>query len=231
MMNLARLGNKYLADEEPWKLIKTDEARVQTIMNTALQIAAALSVLSEPFLPFTAVKLGEMLNLEGFKWEDVSVKELIAEGHLINKADLLFEKIEDKEIQIQLDKLEATKKANEIAGREAEPQKDTITFEDFQKMDIRMGTILEAEKVKKANKLLQLKVDTGLDVRTVVSGIAESFKPEDIIGRQVSVLMNLAPRKIRGIESQGMILMVENAEGKLEFVTSGEKVPNGMPVN
>ncbi|MEN8137957.1 MAG: methionine--tRNA ligase [Bacteroidota bacterium] len=231
MMNLARLGNKYLADEEPWKLVKTDEKRVETIMNIALQIAGALSVLSEPFLPFTSKKLASILNITALKWEDVSDGELIEAEHQINKAELLFEKIEDKDIQTQLDKLEATKKANELENREAEPQKETISFEDFQKMDIRIGTILEAVKVKKANKLLQLKVDTGLDVRTVVSGIAESFKPEDIIGKQVSVLMNLAPRKIRGIESEGMILMVENAEGKLEFVTSGNEVPNGMAVS
>jgi methionyl-tRNA synthetase len=232
MMNLARLGNKYLADEEPWKLVKTDEKRVETIMNIALQIASALAVVSEPFLPFTSVKLTAMLNLPSLKWNDVSEEgDLIEAGHQINKAELLFGKIEDAEIQVQLDKLEATKKANELENREAEPQKETITFEDFQKMDIRIGTIVEAIKVKKAKKLLQLKVDTGLDVRTVVSGIAESFSPEDIVGKQVSVLMNLAPRKIRGIESEGMILMVENADGKLEFVTAGGEVPNGMEVS
>jgi len=232
MMNLARMGNKYLADEEPWKLAKTDEKRVETIMNIALQISSALAIVSEPFLPFTSIKLTSMLNLPSLKWEDVSAEgDLIESGHQINKAELLFGKIEDAEIQIQLDKLEATKKANELESRGAEPQKETITFEDFQKMDIRVGTIIEAVKVKKAKKLLQLKVDTGLDVRTVVSGIAESFSPEDIIGKQVSVLMNLAPRKIRGVESEGMILMVENAEGKLEFVTPGGEVPNGMEVN
>ena len=232
MMNLARLGNKYLADEEPWKLVKTDEKRVETIMNIALQIASALAVVSEPFLPFTSVKLTSMLNLPSLKWNDVSKEgDLIEAGHQINKAELLFGKIEDAEIQVQLDKLEATKKANELENREAEPQKETITFEDFQKMDIRIGTIVEAIKVKKAKKLLQLKVDTGLDVRTVVSGIAESFSPEEIVGKQVSVLMNLAPRKIRGIESEGMILMVENADGKLEFVTAGGEVPNGMEVS
>ena len=230
MMNLARLGNKYLADEEPWKLIKTDEKRVETIMNIALQVSAALATLSEPFLPFTSTKLRSILNLEAKDWDQVSDNNIEA-NHQINKAELLFEKIEDATIQAQVDKLEATKKANELAEREAEPQKETISFDDFQKMDIRIGTIIEAIKVKKANKLLQLKVDTGLDVRTVVSGIAESFKPEDIVGKQVSVLMNLAPRKIRGIESQGMILMVENAEGKLEFVTSDNEVPNGMIVS
>ena len=231
MMNLARLGNKYLADEEPWKLIKTDEKRVETIMNIAIQISAALSIVSEPFLPFTSKKLASILNISPMKWEDIEEGELIEAGHQIGKAELLFEKIEDSDIQVQLGKLEATKKANELENREAEPQKETVSFEDFQKMDIRIGTITEAVKVKKAKKLLQLTVDTGLDVRTVVSGIAESFKPEDIIGKQVSVLMNLAPRKIRGVESQGMILMVENADGKLEFVTSGNEVPNGMIVS
>jgi len=231
MMNLARLGNKYLADEEPWKLIKTDEKRVETIMNIALQISTALSVVSEPFIPFTSKKLASMLNISTISWQDISEEELIEAGHQIGKAELLFAKIEDSEIQIQLDKLEATKKANELENREAEPQKETVSFEDFQKMDIRIGTIIEAVKVKKAKKLLQLKVDTGLDVRTVVSGIAESFSPEDIVGKQVSVLMNLTPRKIRGVESEGMILMVENAEGKLEFVTPGNDVPNGMAVN
>ena len=232
MMNLARMGNKYLADEEPWKLAKTDVKRVETIMNIALQISSALAVLSEPFLPFTSVKLTSMLNLPSLKWEDVSEEgDLIKSGHQIEKGELLFEKIEDTDIQLQLDKLEATKKANELENREAEPQKETITFEDFQKMDIRVGTIVEAVKVKKAKKLLQLKVDTGLDVRTVVSGIAESFSPEDIIGKKVSVLMNLAPRKIRGVESEGMILMVENADGKLEFVSPEGEVPNGMEVS
>ena len=231
MMNLARLGNKYLADEEPWKLIKTDEKRVETIMNIALQISTALATVSEPFLPFTSDKLVKMLNISRLDWNKISEGDLIEAGHQIGKAELLFAKIEDSEIQVQLDRLEATKKANELENREAEPQKETITFEDFQKMDIRIGTIVEAVKVKKAKKLLQLKIDTGLDVRTVVSGIAESFSPEEIVGKQVSVLMNLAPRKIRGVESQGMILMVENAEGKLEFVTAGGKVPNGMAVS
>ena len=231
MMNLARLGNKYLADEEPWKLIKTDEKRVETVMNIALQISTALTTVSEPFLPFTSDKLASMLNVTRPNWDKVSEGDLIEAGHQIGKAELLFEKIEDAEIQVQLDRLESTKKANELENREAEPQKETISFEDFQKMDIRVGTIVEAIKVKKAKKLLQLKVDTGLDVRTVVSGIAESFSPEDIVGKQVSVLMNLAPRKIRGVESEGMILMVENADGKLEFVTPGGEVPNGMEVS
>lgn len=231
MMNLARLGNKYLADEEPWILIKKDEERVKTIMYVALQISTALSVLSEPFLPFTSSKLKQILNIDGsLTWNEISEKEvLLPAEHKIQegKAELLFSKIEDATIQAQLDKLEATKKANEAANKVVEPQKDTIEFDDFTKMDMRVGTILEAEKVAKAKKLLKLKVDVGMDVRTIVSGIAESFKPEDIVGQQVTVLCNLAPRKIRGVESQGMILMTDTPDGKLAFVQPSEKVNNG----
>ncbi|WP_298474515.1 methionine--tRNA ligase [uncultured Maribacter sp.] len=233
LMNLARLGNKYLADEEPWKLIKTDEERVKTVMYVALQIASALAVLSEPFLPFTSAKLKGILQLDSITWGDVAEKEaLIASGHEINKAELLFRKIEDKEVQKQLDKLEATKKANENANKEVVAQKDTITFDDFSKLDMRVGTIIEAEKMPKAKKLLVLKVDTGLDTRTIVSGIAESFKPEEIVGKKVIVLVNLAPRALRGVESEGMILMTENAEGKLVFVNPDEEgVNNGETIN
>ena len=239
LMNLARLGNKYLADEEPWKLIKTDEERVKTIMYVALQIATGLAVLSEPFLPFTCVKLKNILNIvssdseKPLSWDAVSSKEtLLASGHQINKSELLFRKIEDAEIDAQLGKLEATKKANEQMDKETAPQKETITFDDFTKLDMRVGTILEAEKMPKANKLLVLKVDTGLDIRTIVSGIAESFKPEDIVGKQVTVLVNLAPRKLRGVESEGMILMTENAEGKLVFVNPDEtEVDNGEGIS
>jgi methionyl-tRNA synthetase len=233
LMNLARLGNKYLADEEPWKLIKTDEARTQTVMFVALQIAAALAVLSEPFLPFTAKKLKHILNLKSLIWKDISEKDILIEnGHQINQAELLFSKIEDDAIQQQLDKLLQSKKANEAAGKKAEPQKPTITFDDFSKLDIRTGTILEAEKMPKANKLLVLKVDTGIDVRTIVSGIAESFTPEEIIGKRVTVLVNLAPRTLRGVESQGMILMTEDAGGQLVFVNPDDnKVPNGLNIS
>ncbi|WP_291967184.1 methionine--tRNA ligase, partial [Maribacter sp.] len=237
LMNLARLGNKYLADEEPWKVIKIDEERVKTIMNVALQIAAGLAVLSEPFLPFTSNKLKNILNLSSsgtersrsLNWNDVSNKEaLLKPEHQINKGELLFRKIEDAEIQTQLDKLEATKKANENENKQVMPQKDTITFDDFSKLDMRVGTIIEAEKMAKAKKLLVLKVDTGLDVRTIVSGIAESFKPEEIVGKKVTVLVNLAPRALRGVESEGMILMTENADGKLVFVNPDEDgVGNG----
>jgi len=258
LMNLARLGNKYLADEEPWKVIKTDEERVKTQMYVALQIAAALSVLSEPFLPFTAAKLKDILKLDAVPesvsvfgivdetlsandaktshktgWNDVALKtELIAPNHQIGAAELLFAKIEDEEIQKQVEKLEATKTANKAENKKAEPQKDLITFDEFSKMDIRTGTILEAEKMPKANKLLVLKVDTGIDVRTIVSGIAESFKPEDIIGKRVSVLVNLAPRNLRGVDSQGMILMTQNAEGKLVFINpDAEGVGNGEMIS
>jgi len=239
LMNLARLGNKYLADEEPWKVIKEDPERVQTIMFIALQIATGLSVLSEPFLPFTSKKLKSILNVtlsgvEGsITWNDVSTKNtLLSANHQIGKAELLFAKIEDAEIQLQLDKLQASKKANEQANKVTEPQKDTIEFDDFTKLDLRVGTILEAVKVPKTKKLLQLKVDVGIDIRTIVSGIAESFSAEDIIGQKVTVLVNLAPRKLRGVESQGMILMAETPEGKLAFVEpEGNDIRNGIKVS
>ena len=234
LMNLARLGNKYLADEEPWKVIKQDEERVQTIMYVALQIASALAILSEPFLPFTAAKLKNMLAIDtNLEWNDVGTKkDLLPGGHQINKGELLFSKIEDETIQKQLDKLEATKKANEQMNKEATPQKDTITFDDFTKLDMRVGTIIEAEKMPKAKKLLVLKVDTGLDVRTIVSGIAESFTPEEIIGKKVIVLVNLAPRALRGVDSEGMILMTENTDGKLVFVNPDtDGVGNGETIN
>jgi len=234
LMNLARLGNKYLADEEPWKVIKQDEERVKTIMFIALQISSALAILSEPFLPFTSAKLKAILKSENNNtWDNVAAKDiLILEGHQIGEAELLFSKVEDETIQAQLDKLEATKKENQNANKQVMPQKDTITFDDFSKLDIRVGTILEAEKMPKANKLLVLKVDTGLDIRTIVSGIAESFSPEEIIGKKVSVLVNLAPRALRGVQSEGMILMTENADGRLVFVNPGaDGVENGATIN
>ncbi|TVZ56510.1 methionyl-tRNA synthetase [Lutibacter sp. Hel_I_33_5] len=238
LMNLARLGNKYLADEEPWKVIKVDEERVKTIMYVALQISAALAVVSEPFLPFTSDKLKSILNLSpraqsrGLRWKDVSEKAvLIPADHQLNKAELLFSKIEDKTIEAQLAKLEATKLANEQENKVVEPQKETIEFDDFTKLDIRVGTILEATKVPKTKKLLQLKVDVGIDVRTIVSGIAESFSPEEIIGQQVTVLCNLAPRKLRGVESQGMILMTDTPDGKLAFVEPQQAIRNGEQIS
>ncbi|GAA4940014.1 methionine--tRNA ligase [Algibacter agarivorans] len=237
LMNLARLGNKYLADAEPWKVIKVDEARTKTIMYVALQISSALATLSEPFLPFTSAKLKGILCHSALDvestWNEVSSKNiLLPANHHIGKAELLFSKVEDETIQKQLDKLEASKKANEAANKVTEPQKDTITFEDFTKLDIRVGTILEAEKMPKTKKLLVLKVDTGIDVRTIVSGIAESFTPEEVVGKRVTVLVNLAPRALRGVESQGMILMTETPEGKLVFVNPDDaSVGNGLQVN
>ena len=234
LMNVARLGNKYLADEEPWKMVKTDPNRVQTQMYVALQIAAALRVLSQPFLPFTASKLEAILNQTsaGKSWNDVSeLAELIPSGHRIGAAEILFTQIEDDQIQKQIDKLEATKATNSMENKTISAQKELIQFEDFAKMDIRVGTILEAEKMPKANKLLVLKVDTGLDVRTIVSGIAESFTPEEVVGKKVTVLVNLAPRSLRGVESQGMILMTNNPEGKLVFVNPDADVENGETIN
>ncbi|WP_299604354.1 methionine--tRNA ligase [uncultured Aquimarina sp.] len=228
LLNVSRLGNKYLADEEPWKLIKTDPERVKTIMYVGLQIASALATLSEPFLPFTSQKLKNMLALTSndleVQWNEIADKEvLLVAGHKIEKGELLFSKIDDADIQKQLDKLEATKKANEAENKIVEPQKDTATFEDFTKMDLRVGTIVEAEKMPKAKKLLVLKVDTGINTRTIVSGIAEHFKPQDLIGKKVTVLVNLAPRKLRGVESKGMILMTETPDGKLVFLNPDEE--------
>jgi methionyl-tRNA synthetase len=233
LMNLARLGNKYLADEEPWKVIKLDEKRVQTILYVALQISAALAVVSEPFLPFTAKKLKGILNIDfHLSWEDVVENAILLPAtHQINKAELLFSKIEDEEIEMQVEKLQATKVANEQENKVISSQKETIEFEDFSKLDIRIGTILEAEKVAKTKKLLKLKVAVGIDTRTIVSGIAESFSPEEIIGQQVAVLVNLAPRNIRGIESQGMILMTETPNGKLAFMQPEKTVTNGQEVS
>jgi len=230
MMNMARLGNKYLADTEPWKLIKTDESRVKTILNIALQITASLTTVMEPFIPFSAEKLRNFLNIDSINWDNIGNTDVVAVGHQINKPSLLFEKIEDETIEIQLKKLADTKKANQLANREVAPQKENISFDDFCNMDIRVGTIIDAEKVAKTKKLLKITVDTGVDKRTVVSGIAESFSPEEIIGQQVSILLNLEPRKIKGIESQGMILMTEDSAGKLVFITPKEKVLSGTEI-
>ena len=233
LMNVARLGNKYLADEEPWKMVKTNPERVQTQMYVALQIASVLTTLCEPFLPFTSKKLTKMLNIEVNNWNlEFENWNLTKAGHQIGEAEILFAQIEDAEIQKQIDKLEATKKANVMENQVTEPQKLTATFEDFAKLDLRVGTIVEAEKMPKANKLLVLKVDTGLDVRTIVSGIAEHFSPEEVIGKRVTVLINLAPRALRGVESEGMILMTNNAEGKLVFVNpDADGVDNGALIS
>lgn len=229
-MNLARLGNKYLADTEPWKVIKEDEQRVQTILNIGLQIAANLAILAEPFLPHSSSKLKTMLNLNKNDWNDAGNENILADAHQLGTASLLFDKIEDDVIELQLQKLEASKKENELQNSVAEAAKENISFDDFSKMDIRVGTILEAEKVAKTKKLLKLKIDTGIDVRTVVSGIAEYYEPENIIGQQVSILVNLAPRDIKGITSQGMILMAENADGSLAFVSPTKAIMNGGAV-
>lgn len=228
LMNLARLGNKYLADNAPWNLVKTDEDRVRTIMHLSLQIAANLSVLMEPFLPFTAKKLRKMLNMnKESKWQDANTITILQPEHQLNEPGLLFDKIEDETIALQVKKLEDSKALN-AANMEAsiEPAKSETSFDDFSKMDIRVGTILKAERVPKTDKLLKLLIDTGIDQRTVVSGIAGSYKAEEIIGQRVSILVNLAPRKIKGIESQGMILMAENKNGELSFVAPIEESSN-----
>jgi len=238
MMNLARLGNKYLADAEPWKLQKTDPERTATIMYVALQVAGALAVISEPFLPFTAQKLKTMLNFEGFThpvlWGDVSkMDEVVPSDHQIHKAEFLFSKIEDEEIEKQVEKLEASKALNSEEDNELEPQKEEATFEDFSKLDLRVGTIIAAEKKAKTKKLMVLTVDTGLDQRTIVSGIAEHYKAEELIGQRVSVVANLKPIKLKGTLSEGMILMTEDASGKLTFVNPQDdsSVNNGTPIN
>jgi len=229
-MDLARLGNKYLADEEPWKIFKTDPARVETILHVCLQITASLTITLEPFLPFSMEKLRGFLRMEKLDWAKLGETELLQAGHQVNQPELLFEKIEDEVIDAQLQKLMNTKKANEMASAKAKPAKANVTFDDFAKMDIRVGTIIEAEKVAKTQKLLKLKIDTGFDKRTVVSGIAEYYKPEDLIGKQVSVLVNLEPKKLKGIDSQGMILCAENADGTLSIVSPDMKVRNGSEV-
>ena len=229
-MNFARIGNKYLADSEPWKLIKTDAERVKTILNIALQITANIAIAIEPFMPFSAAKILNMLACEKFGWERLGAMDLLAEGHQIGEPSLLFEKIEDDVIQKQLDRLAEIKKQNMAAEVKAEPQKAECSFDDFQKMDIRVSTILEAEKLPKTKKLLKLTIDTGIDKRTIVSGIAEHFTPEELIGQQVLVLVNLAPRDFKGITSQGMILMAEDATGALRLVQPNEKTNNGAVV-
>jgi methionyl-tRNA synthetase len=229
-MDLARLGNKYLADEEPWKKWKTDPKRVETILNVCLQITANLTICLEPFLPFSMEKLRGFLNYSKQEWNRFGDIELLPAGHQVNTPELLFEKIEDSVIEAQLQKLLDAKKANELAEAKAKPAKESIEFDDFGKMDIRVGTVLEAEKVAKTKKLLKLKIDTGFDKRTVVSGIAEYYEPEDLIGKQVSILVNLEAKKLRGIESQGMILCAENADGTLSIVSPDRKVKNGSEV-
>ena len=231
-MAYSRIGNKYLADTEPWKVVKSDPERVKTILNIALQITANIAIAIEPFMPFSAEKILKMLAVEKYGWEQLGSMELIAAGHTIGEAQLLFEKIEDDVIQKQLDKLEASRRAKleAEAAQNVTEQKAEVSFDDFQKMDIRVSTILAAEKVAKTKKLLKLSIDTGIDKRTIVSGIAEYYTPEELVGRQVLVLANLAPREIKGIESRGMILMAEDALGRLVLVQPEDKTMSGAMI-
>jgi methionyl-tRNA synthetase len=226
-MNLARLGNKYLADAEPWKVFKTDPERVKTIMNISLQITANLTIILEPFLPFSMEKLRSWINFSQVKWDIAGETSLLAPGHIINNPGLLFEKIGDEEISRQVNRLLAAKKSNGSENTKTVPAKDPVTFDDFTKIDIRTATVLEADIVPKTNKLLRLKIDTGIDIRTIVSGIAEYFDPQDMIGKQISIVANLEPRMIKGIESKGMILMAEDKDGRLVLVSPLEKVSDG----
>jgi methionyl-tRNA synthetase len=231
LMNLARLGNKYLTENEPWKTIKTDEKRVETVLNIALQISANLAVLSEPFLPFTSKKLKNMLVLdEDLVWNNNNSHQLVKKNLSLPIPELLFERIEDESIEFQVQKLLNTKLSNQAQSKQVIASKENISYDEFAKMDIRVGTILEAEKVAKTKKLLKLKIDTGIDQRTIVSGIAEYFSPEEIIGKQVSVLVNLAPKNLKGIESQGMILMAEDTDGSLRFVVPSVQTKNGSEI-
>jgi methionyl-tRNA synthetase len=231
VMDLARLGNKYLAETEPWKLAKTDMERVSTILNIALQISANLSIVVLPFLPFSAAKLNEMLNTGTLDWSHAGSDSLLKAGHSLGEPKLLFEKIEDDVIERQIKKLNDNKRAMELASQPSTPAKAEVSFDDFSKMDIRIGTVLKAERVEKSKKLLKLQVDTGIDQRTVMSGIAEHFSPEDIIGKQVTILVNLAPRKIMGVESLGMILMASDKDGKLRLLQPNEAVSAGSMIS
>ncbi|MDR2122483.1 MAG: methionine--tRNA ligase [Flavobacteriaceae bacterium] len=232
LMNLARLGNQFLQVNEPWKTHKDNPEKTADVLFVSAQIAAYLAELSEPFIPFSSKKLLEGFNISYHSWNELEAgKEILPGGHTINQIPLLFEKIEDAAIDYQIKKLEDSKKENETTGKEAEPQKDIISWGDFEKIDLRIGTIIEAKKVEKADKLLEFKVDTGVDVRTIVSGIAESFSPEELIGKQVTVLLNLAPKKIRGIESHGMLLLTKTPEGSYSFITPDDKITDGSTVN
>lgn len=231
VMDFARVGNKYLADTEPWKTIKEDQERTGTILNIALNIAANLAVLAEPFLPFTAAKMFDMFNLKGLKWQDASRQDLLQAGQKINAASLLFEKIEDNVVEAQVNKLMESKKQNELANAKAAPMKDIITYDDFAKLDMRVVKVLTAEPMPKSKKLLRLTVDTGLGVRTVLSGVAEHFKPEDLIGKQVTMLINLAPRKMMGVDSEGMILMAEDRDGSLRLLQPNQPTGDGSTIS
>jgi len=230
-IDLARIGNKYLAETEPWKLAKTDLDRVGTILNISLQIAATLSIVGEPFLPFTSGKLKTLLGVEALTWQKAGDANVLKSGSLLKEAPLLFEKIEDAVIEKQIKKLVDSKRAMELESQPATPAKAEISFDDFSKMDIRIGKILTAERVEKSKKLLKLQVDTGIDTRTVMSGIAEHFTPEEVVGKQVTMLVNLAPRKIMGVESQGMILMASDKDGTLKLLGPSEEVSPGSMVS
>ena len=230
MMNLARLGNKYLTDNEPWKIFKSDPDRVKSVLNISLQICANLTIVAAPFLPFTAKKLSDMLNIGQMKWKEAGNIHLLKPGHRINNPELLFEKIEDETINAQIEKLNATSRANQNDKFVPNPLKEPVQYDEFAKMDIRTGTILEAEKVAKTKKLMKLTIDTGIDKRTVVSGIAEHYDAKDLIGRKVCILVNLAPKELRGITSHGMILMAENPDGSLGFVAPPDNYVDGTEI-
>ncbi|KAA6340020.1 Methionine--tRNA ligase [termite gut metagenome] len=229
-MNLARIGNKYLADTEPWKLAPTDIERVKTILNISLQLAANLTIAFEPFLPFSSEKLRQMLNINGVNWEDLGKANLLPPEHQLNTPELLFEKIEDNVIEVQIQKLLDTKKVNEASEYKTKPVRENIEFDDFMKLDIRVGTVLECRKVPKADKLLQFKIDDGLETRTIVSGIAKYYNPEELIGKQVCFVANLAPRALKGIASEGMILSAEDDDGSLAVVMPEKKMKAGSEV-
>ncbi|MCQ2233703.1 MAG: methionine--tRNA ligase [Paludibacteraceae bacterium] len=230
VMNLARIGNKYLAETEPWKLIKTDPERVKTIMNIAVQICANLSIAFEPFLPFSTDKLRAQLNIGRYQWNEIGSVDLVAAGHKIGAPELLFEKIEDDAIQAQLDRLERIKKENELKNWKPVAVKDTCAFEDFQKLDIRVGTVLECKKVPKADKLLEFRIDDGMGCRTIVSGIAKWYNPEELVGKQVCFIANFAPRSLKGVESQGMILSAVNSDGSLAVISPSKPTRPGCTV-
>ncbi|MBR6879002.1 MAG: methionine--tRNA ligase subunit beta, partial [Bacteroidales bacterium] len=231
MMNLARLGNKYLTDTEPWKLVKSDPERTATVMNLSLQICANLAILCAPFLPFTADKMHRIMNLQALGWKDAGRADLLMEGHQIDQPELLFEQISDETIQAQVDKLQATKAQNELNAWKPAEVKAPVTIDDFGKMDIRVGTILECQKVPKADKLLQFKIEDGMGTRTIVSGIAKYYPdPQALVGRQVCFIANFPPRKLKGVESQGMILSAEDKDGRLVLLTPSDLVTPGCSV-
>ncbi|WP_373494810.1 methionine--tRNA ligase subunit beta, partial [Aquiflexum sp.] len=231
VMDFARTGNKYLAETEPWKTIKEDKERTGTILNIALNIAANLAIVAEPFLPFTSDKIYGMFNLEGLGWEQAGNGDLLEIGISINPAALLFDKIEDSAVEAQVNKLLESKKQNELANAVAAPMKDIITYDDFAKLDMRVVKVLTAEPMPKSKKLLRLTVETGLGVKTVLSGVAEHFKPEDLIGKQVTMLINLAPRKMMGVDSEGMILMAEDRDGRLRLLQPNEATASGSTIS